>query len=224
MFLTARSSHTNATQLSVIALESLWWKSLLCSAILRCSLATLALAFSQFFEPVWVLWSYCFFERLCWNLRSLFAWILIHLGFGMVTDSSRFPKTPKSFRPRSTEAISLALINVGNTGLSITLSILSEIRYEPSDSLLTVAALIDTPCGWISVNVFPFGRINLIFPIFGSLTCGIPPIIFSSMLLFVKFVVKLLTFGFVLEAYFGNPDNPLKNLLYASSTFRQAFS
>ena len=31
-------------------------------------------------------------------------------------------------------------------------------------------------------------------------------------------------FGFVLEAYFGNPDNPLKNLLYASSTFRQAFS
>ena len=31
-------------------------------------------------------------------------------------------------------------------------------------------------------------------------------------------------FGFVLEAYFGNPDNPLKNLLYASSTLRQAFS
>ena len=55
IFLTARSSHMNATQLSVIALESLWWKSLLWSAILRCSLATLALTFSQFFEPVCVL-------------------------------------------------------------------------------------------------------------------------------------------------------------------------
>ena len=167
-----------------MAFASLWWKSLLWSAVLRCSLATFARAFSQFFEPLWVLWSYCFLDKLCWNRRRRFAWTLIHLGLGTVNVYFAFPNIPNTLSPRSTEMTSSAWMTAGNTGRSITVSICRDTRYRLF-VLVTVADFMDTPRGCRSASVFPFGSTNRTLPIFGSFRYGSPSIIFNSMLLFV---------------------------------------
>ena len=101
-----RSSQTNTLQLSAIHRDSLCWKSFLWSAVLRCSFVTFFLALYQFFDPVWVLRSYCFLDKAFWNRRRRLSCILIHLGFRIFRKPSLSPRTAKSLSPRSADRIS----------------------------------------------------------------------------------------------------------------------
>ena len=108
-----RSSQINTLHRSAILRLNLWWKSFLWFASFRCSFATLMRAFSQFFEPVCVVLSYCFLDNSCCRRRRRFACFWIHLGFSTVSASVPFPMVRKYFNNFFCRASSLWFLNQG---------------------------------------------------------------------------------------------------------------
>lgn len=168
-----RSSQTNTLQLSAIHRDSLCWKSFLWSAVLRCSFVTFFLALYQFFDPVWVLRSYCFLDKAFWNRAQAPFVYLDPSGVPDLQETFLIPKDCKVLKPH----VSGQDIRYGD--FFYRMDLVDDSLHPKGDFVVVtlpvnVAFFREVPDGHKPENVFPAGSTIRTFPTFGSLVHGSP--------------------------------------------------
>ena len=166
-----------------MALASLWWKSLLWSAVLRCSFATFARAFSQFFEPC----GYCGHTVFWTDSAGTGAGVLHGPDPSWVGNSKRLfciSEHPEHLEP---EINRNDLVCMDDRREYRTVDHRFHLQGYPVSAVCPghSGRFYGYPQRLQVSKCLPFGSTNRTLPIFGSFRYGSPSIIFNSMLLFV---------------------------------------